>query len=245
MKALIVSDVHSNIEAFSSVIEDASALTGFDQIWSLGDLVGYGPDPAAVIDLIREHDHRAVAGNHDLACVGRLSLEAFNQHAAAANTWTGEVLDEERIQFLQNQPLSLEIDEFTIVHGSPRDPIWEYVVSERSAVACFNHFDTYWCLVGHSHIPFICRLSEDTRGARFFSPMYGTPYPLEDQRLIVNPGGVGQPRDGDPRAAYAVYDSDEETVTHFRVEYDVSTTQQKMRSHGLPVFLIDRLAVGH
>ena len=245
MKALLVSDVHSNLEAFSSVIEDAQGRSGFDEIWSLGDLVGYGPDPAAVIDLIREHTHRAVAGNHDLASVGKLSLEAFNDHAAAANTWTGEVLDDDRIQYLSDQPLSLEIEEFTIVHGSPRDPIWEYVVSERSAVACFNHFDTYWCLVGHSHIPFICRMSEDARGARFFAPLYGTPYPLEDQRLIVNPGGVGQPRDGDPRASYALYDSSEETVTHFRVEYDIASTQQKMRIHGLPEFLIDRLAVGH
>ena len=244
MKALIVSDVHSNLEALSSVIGDASVRSGFDEIWSLGDLVGYGPDPAAVIDLIREYDLRAVSGNHDLASVGKLSLEAFNEHAAAANTWTSEVLDSDRIQFLHDQPLSLEIDEFTIVHGSPRDPIWEYVVSERAAVARFNHYDTYWCLVGHSHIPFICRLSEDRKGARFFSPLYEAPYPLEDQRLIVNPGGVGQPRDGDPRAAYAVYDSDEKTVTHYRVEYDISNTQRKMRLHGLPQFLIDRLAVG-
>ena len=245
MKALIVSDVHSNLEAFSSVIEDARDQTGFDQIWSLGDLVGYGPDPVAVIDLIREHDHRAVAGNHDLASIGKLSLEAFNDYAAAANSWTAEVLDPDRMDFLGDQPLSLEIDEFTIVHGSPRDPIWEYVVSERTAVACFNHFDTYWCLVGHSHVPFICRMSEDRRSARFLAPLYGAPYPLEEKRLIVNPGSVGQPRDEDSRAAYAVYDSDDETVTHYRVEYDISATQQKMRSHGLPQFLIDRLAVGH
>ena len=245
MKALIVSDVHSNLEAFSSVIEDAGERSDLDEIWSLGDLVGYGPDPAAVIDLLREHKHRAVAGNHDLACVGKLSLEAFNQHAAAANTWTGDVLDEERAQFLRNQPLSLEVDEFTIVHGSPRDPIWEYVVSERAALACFNHFETYWCLVGHSHIPFICRLSEDPRGVRFFAPQYGVPYPMGDQRLIVNPGGLGQPRDGDPRAAYAVYDTDEDTITHYRVEYDIAATQQKMRSRGLPEFLIDRLPLGH
>ena len=191
MKALIVSDVHSNFEALTRVIESAGASPGFDEIWSLGDLVGYGPDPAAVIDLVREHDHRAVAGNHDLACVGRLSLEAFNQYAAAANIWTGQVLDQERREFLGDQPLKLEIDEFTIVHGSPRDPIWEYVVSERAAVACFNHFDTYWCLVGHSHIPFICRMSEDQSGVRFFAPLYGTPYSLADQRLIVNPGGLG------------------------------------------------------
>ncbi len=244
MKALIVSDVHSNFEALTRVIERAGANPGFDEIWSLGDLVGYGPDPAAVIDLVREHDHRAVAGNHDLACVGRLSLEAFNQYAAAANIWTGQVLDQERREFLGDQPLKLEIDEFTIVHGSPRDPIWEYVVSERAAVACFNHFDTYWCLVGHSHIPFICRMSEDQSGVRFFAPLYGTPYSLADQRLIVNPGGLGQPRDGDPRAAYAVYDSGEDTITHYRIEYDFAATQEKMRSHGLPEFLISRLALG-
>ena len=244
MKALIVSDVHSNLEAFASVIEHAGQVSGFDEIWSLGDLVGYGPDPMAVIDLIRSHVHKAIAGNHDLACVGRLSLEAFNQHAAAANLWTGQVLDEDRRQFLSGQPLSLEIDEFTIVHGSPRDPIWEYVVSERAALASFNHFDTYWCLVGHSHIPFICRLEDDGR-VSFTVPQYGAPYHLGDQRLIINPGGVGQPRDGDPRASYAVYDSEALTITHSRVAYDIPETQRKMRLHGLPEFLIERLPLGH
>ena len=122
MKALIVSDVHSNFEALTKVIESAGASPGFDEIWSLGDLVGYGPDPAGVIDLIREHDHRAVAGNHDLASVGRLSLEAFNQYAAAANVWTGQVLDQDRREFLGDQPLKLEIDEFTIVHGESKGP---------------------------------------------------------------------------------------------------------------------------
>ena len=244
MKALIVSDVHSNLEALTSVIEDADRRSGFDEIWSLGDLVGYGPDPAAVIDLIGDYNHRKVAGNHDLACIGKLSLEAFNQHAAAANAWTGQVIDQHRRDFLADQPLSLEIDEFTVVHGSPRDPIWEYVVSERTAAACFSHFDTYWCLVGHSHIPFICSL-DDQVVVRFRSPDYGTPYELGEQRLIINPGGVGQPRDGDPRAAYAIYDSVEVTVTHHRVAYDITMTQHKMRAHGLPEFLIERLALGH
>ena len=243
MKALIVSDVHSNLEAFTSVIEDAQRRGGFDEIWSLGDLVGYGPDPTAVIDTFRRYPHRAVAGNHDLASIGRLSLEAFNIHAAESNLWTSAELDEERRQFLGGHALKEEIDEFTIVHGSPRDPVWEYVVSVRAAFASFNHFDTYWCLVGHSHIPFICRLDSE-RGVVFVNPQFGTPLELSEERLIINPGAVGQPRDGDPRAAYAVYDSGPETFTHHRTEYDVASTQRKIRERNLPEFLAERLERG-
>ncbi len=245
MKSLIISDVHSNIEAMGSVFADAEQRGGFDEVWSLGDLVGYGPDPAAVIDLLMKYPHRAIAGNHDLACVGKLSLEAFNPYAAAANRWTSAELDEERKSCLREQPLTLEIDEFTLAHGSPRDPIWEYVVSVQSARASFNHFDTYRCLVGHSHIPFVCR--QDSRvGPMFASPEFGVSLRLDDKRLIINPGSVGQPRDGDPRAAYAVYDSEGEceTITHHRVEYDIAATQDKMRRHGLPDALIHRLERG-
>ena len=243
MRALIVSDIHSNLEAFTAVISDASRRSSFEEIWSLGDLVGYGPDPAAVIDLLREYRHKAISGNHDLASVGKLSLEAFNPYAAAANTWTAGILDAARRQYLADQPLTLEIDEFTLAHGSPRDPIWEYVISARAAIANFNHFDTYWCLVGHSHVPFICR-SDSQRGAVFMNPPLGGGYDLGEERLIINPGSVGQPRDGDPSASYAVYDSDEKSISHHRVIYDISATQDKMRSHGLPDFLVDRLAQG-
>ena len=243
MKSLIVSDIHSNLEALTSVIEDAGSRGGFDEIWSLGDLVGYGPDPVAVVELLRRYPHHGVAGNHDLASIGKLSVEAFNPYAAAANEWTAGKLDADARIYLAEQPLKQELDEFTLVHGSPRDPIWEYVVSVRAAFASFNHFDTYRCLVGHSHIPFLCRL-DPTKGIQFISPLYGTPYELGEQRLIVNPGGVGQPRDGDPRAAYAIYDSADETLTHHRVVYDISTTQRKMRAVGLPDFLVDRLESG-
>ncbi len=243
MKALIVSDIHSNIEAFTSVIADANLRGGFEEIWSLGDLVGYGPDPAEVIDLLREYPHRAIIGNHDLASVGKLSLDAFNPYAAAANEWTATALDSDRRRYLAGQPLLLEIDEFTLVHGSPRDPIWEYVVSARAAIAGFNHFDTYWCLVGHSHVPFICR-ADERRGAVFMNPPVGGGYDLDENRLIINPGSVGQPRDGNPNASYALYDSDGRTISHHRVSYDISATQDKMRAHGLPDFLIDRLAQG-
>ena len=243
LRALIVSDVHSNFEAFSRVIEDASAHGGFDEVWSLGDLVGYGPDPGAVIKVLRGLTHHAVVGNHDLASVGRLGLEAFNPYAEAANRWTSGVLSAEEREYLRSLPLRTVVGEFTLVHGSPRDPVWEYVVSIRSATENFDHFDTLRCLVGHSHIPFVCRLDKE-RGAVFIAPQFGTPCFLEQERLIINPGSVGQPRDGDPRAAYAVYDSEQETVTHFRVSYDIALTQQKMRGHGLPEYLVERLTYG-
>lgn len=242
LRALIVGDVHSNIEALEAVIADAEAKGGFDQIWSLGDLVGYGPSPIECIDRIRQYDNRSVAGNHDLASVGKLSLEAFNAYASAANEWTAKQLSGEHSEYLKGLPLKVEVEDFTIVHGSPRDPVWEYVVSPASAAASFLHFDTTWCLVGHSHIPFVCRPEEDT--AVFVDFPLDTAYGLDTERLIINPGGVGQPRDGDPRASYAVYDSEEKAVYHHRVEYDVAATQEKMETHGLPRYLIERLPKG-
>ena len=242
MRALIVADTHSNIEAFQAVIADAQARGGFDEIWSLGDLVGYGPDPAACIDLLRAHEHHAVAGNHDLAVIGRISLDRFNPYAAAANRWNAAQLTQEHADYIADLPLTLELGEFTLVHGSPRDPVWEYVVSVQAAVASFTHFDTYWCALGHSHMPFVCVPTQD--GAAFLQfPMY-RPIALDDGRLIINPGSVGQPRDGDPRASYAIYDEEAGTIAHHRVAYDIEATQRKMTRYALPQYLIERLSVG-
>ncbi len=242
LRALIVSDVHSNLEAFQSVIQDAKDRGGFDQIWSLGDLIGYGPDPGACIDLLRSYEHHAVAGNHDLASVEKLSLEAFNPYAAAANLWTTDQLTSEQKEYISELPLKLELEEFTLVHGSPRDPVWEYVVTVQAAVASFMHFDSYWCLLGHSHIPFLCRPAENS--AEFVDFPMDVPISLGTDRLIINPGSVGQPRDGDPSASYAIYDSELETIVHHRAEYDIAATQDKMEEHELPRFLIDRLVEG-
>lgn len=242
LKVIIVSDVHSNLEAFESVLGDAESRGRVDKVWSLGDLVGYGPDPGPCVDLLRRYDHVAIAGNHDLACIGKLSIEAFNPHAAAANLWTGTQLTKEQTAYLGTLPLKLEMDQFTLAHGSPRDPIWEYVVSEAAASSTFIHFDTYRCLVGHSHIPFICRPSEE--GAVYTGFALDAPVTLGTDRMIINPGGVGQPRDGDPRASYAIYDSEEGTIVHHRAEYDIPKTQEKMDSHALPEFLSKRLTYG-
>lgn len=242
MKALIVSDVHSNLEAFHAVIADAGARGGFDEIWSLGDLVGYGPDPSACVDLLRSYEHSAVAGNHDLAAAGKLSVDRFNPYAAAANRWTATQLTREQSEYISGLPLTIEIDEFTLAHGSPRDPVWEYLVTEDAAIACFTHIHTYWCLVGHSHVPFLCIPRAD--GAAFMSFPEERAVQLDNESVIINPGSVGQPRDNDPRASYVIYDDERRTVEHHRVRYDIAATQDKMRRRGLPDYLIDRLAVG-
>ena len=241
MKALILSDIHSNLEALESIIDDANGNGGFDELWALGDLVGYGPDPAACIDLLRQHDARCVAGNHDLAVSGRLGLERFNDYAAAAARWTIGQLGKTDVEYLQGLPLRLEMHGFTAVHGSPRDPVWEYVVNSVAALAAFEDIVTPRCLVGHSHVPFICRLEN---GAPAFRLATTGPVDVENGRAIVNPGSVGQPRDGDPRASYAVYDSEAETITHYRVQYDIPATQRKMRERGLPHYLAERLTYG-
>ena len=243
MKALIVSDIHSNLEAFQSVIEDATRHGGFDEIWSLGDLIGYGPDPSACVELLRSHEHSAVAGNHDLAAIGKISVDRFNPYAAAANRWTAARLTREQSEYIGSLPLTLEIDEFTLAHGSPRDPVWEYLTTVESAIACFTHIDTYWCLVGHSHMPFLC-IPRGTTSAAFMAFPQGRAVQLDEEPLIVNPGSVGQPRDGDPTASYVVYDDRAQTLTHRRVAYDIAATQNKMRRHSLPDYLIDRLSIG-
>ena len=204
--------------------------------------MGYGPDPGGCVDLLREYDHIGVAGNHDLAAVGRLGLEWFNTYAAAAARWTRTRLSEDQTGYLRELPLRVEADDFTAVHGSPRDPVWEYVVSRDVATANFGHFGTRCCLVGHSHLPFLCRLRDN--GAEFLDFPTDVAIALGDERCIVNPGSVGQPRDGAPSASYAVYDSDAGTITHRRAAYDIPATQRKMRERGLPGYLIDRLAVG-
>ena len=242
MRALILSDIHSNLEALKSVIESAGKGSGFDQVWQFGDLVGYGPDPSECIDIIRDYYAAGVAGNHDLAAIGKLSVEAFNMYASMAALWTAEQLTQEQTKYLGSLPLKVELEDFTMVHGSPRDPVWEYVVTPGAATAGFLHLDTTRCLVGHSHIPFLCRQQGDE--AVFLEFPLDTPVALGSERLIINPGGVGQPRDGDSRASYAIYDSDEMTVYHHRAEYDIPKVQEKMQDRGLPKYLADRLTSG-
>ena len=242
MRAAILSDIHGNLEALNAVLADAAERGGVDEVWCMGDTVGYGPDPGACLDTVLGMDHVLVAGNHDWAAVGKVSLADFNPHAAAACRWTAEQLSPEQARHLAELPLRVEREPFTMVHGSPRDPVWEYILSLGVAQACFPHFSTPYCFVGHSHIPFICRQSQG-RAELVELPLDG-PSPLGQDRLIVNPGSVGQPRDGDPGASYAIYQEEESSLEFRRVPYDLVTTQRKMRLAGLPGYLAERLEHG-
>jgi len=244
MRYAIISDIHSNLAAFQAVLHDIDEKGTVDRMWCLGDIVGYGPDPGECIELLRRYEHICVAGNHDWGALEKINLSDFNTEAAAACRWNGQQLSPDEAEYLANLPLTLYEDDFTLAHGSPREPIWEYLLSTYVAKINFDYFETRFCLVGHSHTPLAFE-QHGSNGDCFLreTPPDTTLY-LEENRLIVNPGSVGQPRDGDPRASYAIYDSKEEAISFFRVPYDIETTQRKMEENGLPSRLISRLSHG-
>jgi diadenosine tetraphosphatase ApaH/serine/threonine PP2A family protein phosphatase len=240
VRYLILSDIHANWVALEAVLADAP---DFDELWCLGDLVGYGPDPNECVERIREFSCLCLAGNHDWATLGRLDLETFNTDARVANTWTQAQLTPEARDYLSGLPTHEERDGFFVAHASPREPVWEYILDANLACANFPHFDAPVCLVGHTHIPVIFSLNEEEAHCETLLPPE-TPLKLGEHRMIINPGSVGQPRDGDPRASYAMLDLDDMTWEFRRVPYAVEITQERMRARGLPRRLIDRLAVG-
>lgn len=241
MRFGIVADIHANLAAFRAVLADMGQV---DSLWCLGDLVGYGPDPNECIELLRRHDHLCVLGNHDLAAIGRMDTSGFNRDAARAAEWTANALTEPSRQYLSGLPERLVQEPFTLVHGSPRHPVWEYITHESQAMPNFAYFDTPACLVGHTHMP-VLYVEDPSRGTVLASvPELGHPVRIDERRILANPGGVGQPRDSDPRAAYALYDSERRTLEWRRAAYPIEVTQQRMRDEGLPPRLIDRLAIG-
>lgn len=240
MRYLILADVHSNLEAFAALLAAAEAEGEIEEIWCLGDMVGYGPDPHHCLQLLRRYPHICVAGNHDLAAIGRIDTSQFNAAAAAAARWTAEHLAVEDREYLEALPLKLERGDFTLVHGSPREPVWEYLLSPEEARASLAYFTTRFCLIGHSHIPLLFEFRDSRCQLSLLPPSL----PLGRNRMILNPGGAGQPRDQDPRASFVIYDSEASHLRHFRVAYPVATTQEKMRRLGLPHSLADRLSYG-
>jgi diadenosine tetraphosphatase ApaH/serine/threonine PP2A family protein phosphatase len=245
MRYAIISDIHSNLAAFQAVLNDINKTGGIERIWCLGDIVGYGPDPKECIELLRQYEHVCVAGNHDWGALEKIDLNDFNPEAAAACRWTGQQLGSDEIDYLANLPLTLHEGDFTLAHGSPREPIWEYLLSTYSARISFDYFQTKYCLVGHSHVPAVFEQLADSEDCFLAELSPDAPLILGENRQIINPGGVGQPRDGDPRAAYAIYDSEHGVIQHHRVPYDIDATQQKMAEYGLPSRLITRLSYGH
>lgn len=243
MRYALIADIHANLAAFSGVLDDIKRRGGVEEIWCLGDIVGYGPDPHQCIELLCQQKHVCVAGNHDLAAIGKLDITEFNPDAATVCRWTAQQLSPEDIQYLEGLPLVIQKDEFTVVHGSPREPTWEYLLSTNSARENFTYFQSQFCLVGHTHVPLVFKYGET--GACSFSPLSANVgLVLGRSRLIINPGGVGQPRDGDPRASYAIYDGEAMMVRLYRVPYDINVTQTRMVKHNLPMRLVARLSCG-
>lgn len=241
MAILVLTDIHANFVALQAVLEHAGAVDG---LWCLGDTVGYGPEPNECMAMMRERAGKLLVGNHDLGCLGTISLDKFNREARIANEWNGSQLTPENRECLMGLSPLEQVDEIvTLAHASPRDPVWEYVLDEDTALGSFEHFDTQVCFVGHTHQPAIYQLHPDRISYRV--PHDGMVLRLNpDCRYIINPGSVGQPRDGDSRAGWALYNPQKTTVTFRRSPYNIRRTQQLMKDVGLPEILGMRLSFG-
>ena len=246
MRVAVLSDIHANLAALEAVLAHATAAEALDEVWALGDLVGYGPRPSDCLALLREQRLLAVPGNHDLAAIGAIDTREFNAAAAQANRWTATQLSEDDQTFLRELPRTAVREPFSLAHGSMHDPVWEYVITALAALHQFAAMETQYGFVGHTHIPLVIPEAADAASTlgRVVEPKDEYEQPLGDARLILNPGSVGQPRDGDPRAAYAIYDDETRVVSFHRVPYDIARTQREMRAAGLPQSLILRLQHG-
>jgi diadenosine tetraphosphatase ApaH/serine/threonine PP2A family protein phosphatase len=242
MRYAIIADIHANLAALTAVLRDIKEKGDIDEIWCLGDIVGYGQEPAECIKLVRERAALCVSGNHDLGAAGQMELDFFNPTAAEACRWTAGQLNASDILYLSELPKTARKDNFYLAHGSPRDPSQEYIMTANIAERNFDFFDTSYCLVGHSHIPMAYKQEMDKAVAVSIKPEIGLV--MIEHRIIINPGAVGQPRDGDPRASYGIYDSDGQIFRLYRVVYDVRGTQDKMVAAGLPIPLVMRLEQG-
>lgn len=242
MRTLIISDVHANLPALNAVLADAGS---FERVWCLGDVVGYGPDPNECIERIVDLPGlQCIKGNHDAAILGEISVQAFNVDARASLQWLETQLSQENKQWLTGLEERLVFDDVTLAHGSPRNPVWEYIMDLGTARQNMRQFDTKICLVGHTHLPGIYQMTgESPLSTRHHFMVEEEPFSLP-QKCIVNPGSVGQPRDRDPRCAYLIYDDEDDRWTFHRVAYDVNGVQERIRSAGLPGMHANRLAEG-
>ena len=246
MRIGIVSDIHANLAAFKTVLAKLNELGATERLWCLGDVVGYGPQPNECIELLREYEHVCLPGNHDWGAIGRADPNMFNAEARFALEWTAAHLTPDNKAYLAALPEILPMPDapFTLVHASPRDPIWEYLLEPQAAAECFPLLDTPYCLVGHTHVPAVFRQSPNDEAVKLVLPELGETVRLGAARLIMNPGSVGQPRDHDSRAHFAVYDTAEQTILFERIDYPIDVTQAAMEALNFPRRLITRLDYG-
>ena len=242
MRIAVITDIHANLPAFEAVLGAIEA-AGVDETWCLGDVVGYGAEPDECADLVRERCEVCLVGNHDLAVLGALDVNAFSEAAAAAVAWTRGQVAARTTEWLRGLEPAGERERIGLFHASPRDPVWEYVLSADQADACLDAQEQPIALVGHSHVSlfFVRQESEEIRGAQSSD---GTLLDLGAGRWLINPGSVGQPRDGDPRAAWLELDTDGAAARFHRVPYDVERAAAAIVAAGLPRRLAERLKVG-
>jgi predicted phosphodiesterase len=242
MRVAVVSDIHGNRHAFEAVLNEIEA-SDCQELWCLGDLVGYGAEPDACVELARRHAAICLAGNHDLGVVGTLSLSEFSRGAALAAKWTDETIAPETREYLTGlEPVNLD-EEVGLFHASPRDPVWEYVLSPLQAELCLDVQRHRICLIGHSHVALSFSRAEG-------EPATGETHSAGEQldasagEWLINPGSVGQPRDGDPRAAWLVLETENWTVVYRRSAYDIEGAATAIRAARLPDSLAERLSYG-
>ncbi|MGH2996027.1 MAG: metallophosphoesterase family protein [Gaiellaceae bacterium] len=242
MRVAVISDIHGNLHALEAVL---AAIDGEapDAVWCLGDLVGYGPRPNECCTLVAARASLCLIGNHDLGVLGRIDLDEFSPDASAVARWTQTQLTDSARTYLEGLEPTAAEQGAELFHGSPRDPVWEYVLSAEAAYEAMRLTSAPLVLVGHSHIALALTLANDELGGGLAPE--GTQLDLTEGRWLLNPGSVGQPRDGDPRAAYLWLDLDRRFAAFRRVPYPVQTTQAEMREQGLPESLAGRLAEGH
>lgn len=231
MRILVFSDIHANLTALQTVIKNAGPL---DQIWCLGDVVGYGPDPNECISTLREVKGLfCVMGNHDAAVCDNIPIETFNPDARESIRWTRMKLSAANLEWLKLLPERIVLEIATLAHGSPRNPIWEYLLDPITATNSFKHFSTPACFVGHTHLPIVYQYLVNQRMATWFVPPTGEPMNITG-RMIINPGSVGQPRDHDPRASYGIFDTEGLIWEPKRVVYNYQEVQERIIAAALP-----------
>ncbi|MDO8735195.1 MAG: metallophosphoesterase family protein [Elusimicrobiota bacterium] len=236
MKYAIFSDIHSNLEALETVLTEISK-QNVDEYICCGDIVGYGPNPNECIEKIKSIKNiKMIAGNHDKATVGLFDIEWFNDNAKAAVLWTSSQLTGENKNFLKGLPEKIIEENFTAVHGSPREPIKEYLIKPSDMQENLQFFETQICFVGHSHYPFVYTSEKSITNLQENEPIEIS------SKSIINPGAVGQPRDGDNRACFMILDGNK--TTFHRVNYDIKAVQKKMKIEKLPKYLVERLNYG-
>jgi diadenosine tetraphosphatase ApaH/serine/threonine PP2A family protein phosphatase len=232
MKIALISDIHSNLQALLAALSDIDG-RGIDQIYCLGDIVGYGGSPNECVDLVRQRASAVVLGNHDQAAVKPSDADYFTKPGKIAVEWTNKTLTDENRQFLAALPFTLEVGSCTLVHASPKDPpVWQYVNSMDAARVQFAHFTTEFCFIGHSHVPALC--GEDLKTFKF----------KKNLRFLINVGSIGQPRDGNPLLSYGILDTDAWSYENVRIPYDIRAAAVAITSQGLPAVLAKRLSQG-